>query len=35
MPGYSVDAGVGIFMDKDAYKVFDKRAAESMESEIF
>jgi hypothetical protein len=35
MPGYSVDAGVGIFIDKDASKVFDKKTARNMDTKLF
>jgi hypothetical protein len=35
LPGYSVDAGVGIFIDKEASQVFDKSKAENMDSEVF
>ncbi|RYY20264.1 MAG: DUF4241 domain-containing protein [Chitinophagaceae bacterium] len=35
MHGYSVDAGVGIFMDYEASKVFDKKAAENMDGVVF
>jgi hypothetical protein len=35
MPGYSVDAGVGVFIDKDANKVFDKKTAENTDRELF
>ncbi|HTE28441.1 DUF4241 domain-containing protein [Flavitalea sp.] len=35
MPGYSVDAGVGLFIDKEASKVFDRKTAENTDREVF
>lgn len=35
MPGFSVDAGVGVYIDKEANKVFDRKKAENMDAEVF
>jgi hypothetical protein len=35
MPGFSVDAGVGVYIDKEANKVFDRKKAENMDGEVF